>query len=335
MSQEPPNELVPRYWFWSSPDRDRLLGAIKKLRIRLSQAGDAARKEDWWICADCHLSAASAYLGARNYHQGWIALQSAEREALLDPQDPDALQRAAIELLADLDRVSGRRARKIKDQICDPKGELRTDIFTGPLQRRVVDARAVRDEQFETDYFKIMLRRRHLFLLFILLLAGIAGSLILSISGVLPAPFDNTGVMVGVALFGVLGAALSVARGLLSTDLSAKIPAQQIGSFVIWMRPAIGAAAALISFVLLNAKVFSVMDWDPKNPNIIFTVAIIAGFSERFIVGAIERIADGSDRSEGNKSGGDKKTDKQKSNKDRQRPPGQGERQEQETGGRG
>jgi hypothetical protein len=178
------------------------------------------------------------------------------------------------------------------------------------------------DDQYQTDYFKIMLRRRHLLLLFLLLLLGISACLILSLFGALPAPFDNFGLMVGVVLFGVLGAALSVARGLLSTNLSAKIPAQQIGSFVIWMRPAIGAAAALISFVLLNAKVFRVLDWDAKSPTIIFMVAIVAGFSERFIVGAIERIADGDDKSDGGKKK-DNRRDKErdsrgtKDNKDR------------------
>ena len=94
-------------------------------------------------------------------------------------------------------------------------------------------------------------------------------------------------------MFGIVGATLSVARGLLRTDLSAKIPAQQIGAFVIWMRPAIGAAAALISFVLLNAKVISLFNWNPSDPTIVFAVATLSGFSERFIVGAIEKIGDG------------------------------------------
>src|SRR4029077_581941 len=35
-------------------------------------------------------------------------------------------------------------------------------------------------------------------------------------------------------------------------------------TFVIWMRPAVGAAAALISFVLLNAKVISLFNWNPS-----------------------------------------------------------------------
>ncbi len=67
------------------------------------------------------------------------------------------------------------------------------------------------------------------------------------------------------------------------------------------MRPAIGAAAALISFVFLNAKAIRLFDWDPTSPTIIFTVAIVSGFSERYIVGAIERIAESEDKSDGDK----------------------------------
>ena len=304
---ERPSSTRTRQWFGSSPERNRLEGAIAQARIDLDQTGADARKEGWWVGSDCHLVEAAEYLRAGNYHQGWISLQAAQRAALLNPSDPDALQRAAIQLRRDIERVSGRRAKMINDLICDAKGDLRTDIFAGPLRMRVVDALVLRDDQFQTDYFKIMLRRRHLSLLFALLLLGIGICLTLSFLGALPDPFDKFGLMAGVVLFGVLGAALSVARGLLGADLSAKIPAQQIGSFVIWMRPAIGAAAALISFVLLNAKVFSMFDWDPKSPTIIFTVAIVAGFSERFIVGAIERIAD-----ENEKSGSDRKKGKEK-----------------------
>jgi hypothetical protein len=94
-----------------------------------------------------------------------------------------------------------------------------------------------------------------------------------------------------------MGAALSVARGLLAADVSAKIPAQQLGSFVVWMRPAIGATAALISFVLLQARAIRRFDLEPTNPAIVYTVAIVSGFCERFIVGAIEAISTNKDES--------------------------------------
>jgi hypothetical protein len=246
----------------------------------------------WYLKAEEYLGRARNYLNDDNCHQGWSALQSAHRTFLLDPSDPDRLRRAAISLFHELEKIGGRRAKAIKGLICDDEtGALLKDIPPA----RVIDALAHRDDQFQTNYFKIILRRQHLLLLFRLLLAGIAVTLALSYFGLFQAPFSDFKLMTGVILFGTLGAALSVARGLLRADVSAKIPAQQLGSFVIWMRPAIGAAAALISFVLLRAKAIRLFEWDETSPVIIFTVAIVAGFSERFIVGAIERLASGSE----------------------------------------
>ena len=318
MTQDSADKTVKR-WFWNSQNWGRLDGAIKDAAITLAQCGAEAQKEEWRPTADQHLKQAREYLAAGNFQQGWVSLQSAHRAMLLNSKVPEGLQLAAIELRREADRVSGWRAKAIADLICDEKGDLRTDIFTGPARMRVINALALRDDQFQTNYFKILLRRRHLFWLFLLLLTGIAASLLLSYFDILPPPFNKVELMAGVVLFGVLGAALSVARGLLRADVSAKIPAQQIGSFVIWMRPAIGAAAALISFVFLNAKVIRLFDWDTTSPTIIFTVAIVSGFSERFIVGAIERIADGTD-----KAGGDKKKDtrKDESGKDNKQKKG-------------
>jgi hypothetical protein len=82
------------------------------------------------------------------------------------------------------------------------------------------------------------------------------------------------------------------------------------------MRPAIGAAAALISFVLLNAKAIRLFNWNVNDPTVIFTVAAISGFSERFIVGAIEKISGDEDENTGTKKP-DKDKDKTKLEKDK------------------
>jgi hypothetical protein len=277
---------------WKSPERNRLSGAIDDFAIELKHTELKSTKESgpnevWFLKSQEHLNRARDYLIDDNLHQGWAALQSAQRAFLLDPSNPDRPQRAAISLFYELKKVSDWRADAIRALICDEKGALLKAI--PPAQ--VVEAVAHRDDQFQTNYFKIMLRRRHLQSLFLVLIAGLADTLILSYAGHLPDPLSNFNVVAGVILFGALGAGLSVARGLLSANISAKIPSQQLGAFVIWMRPAIGAAAALISFVLLSAKVFRVFDWNESSAATIFTVAIAAGFSERFIVGAIERLA--------------------------------------------
>jgi len=85
---------------------------------------------------------------------------------------------------------------------------------------------------------------------------------------------------------------MSVSHGLLAADVSAKVPEQLIGAFVVSMRPAIGAVAALVALVILHAKdTFKFFDWDMHNSGIVIAVSFAAGFSERFIVGAIERTS--------------------------------------------
>ncbi len=54
---------------------------------------------------------------------------------------------------------------------------------------------------------------------------------------------------------------MSVAQSLVAQDISDRIPTQQVGALVIWMRPGIGAAAALVVFAMLHAnKYFSFLD---------------------------------------------------------------------------
>lgn len=74
-------------------------------------------------------------------------------------------------------------------------------------------------------------------------------------------------------------------QGLLWSDVTSKIPAQQLRAFVVWMRPAVGAAAALAAVVLLRTAI-----QDPS-PALVLATALTAGFSERYVVGAVDRFA--------------------------------------------
>src|SRR5262249_12508032 len=87
-----------------------------------------------------------------------------------------------------------------------------------------------------------------------------------------------------VIIFGILGAGVSVAQGLLSSDITTKIPAAKAASIVIWVRPAIGAVAALAATVLLHNNL---LRNDELNSTLVLAIAFTAGFSERFIVGAL------------------------------------------------
>jgi len=284
---------------FGSPDYARLEGEIIQTRIEIEQQAASATGGDWLKAAKTYLGEAETYLKQWNIQEGWNALKCAQRKVLLNLDDPDRARRAAIALRQESTKLdSSWRVRAIRDLICDPEGELLDELkklgggaLGADLHNRVIDAIALRDDYSNTTYHKIMLRRRSLFQLFLVLGVGIVATLTLSYFRSLPKPFDELKVVAAVILFGVFGATLSVAQGLLAADLKSKIPAQQIGAFIVWMRPGVGAAAALIALALAHAnKSLGLFPHLVPEFDVIAVIAFAAGYSERFIVGAIEKF---------------------------------------------
>jgi len=309
-------------WLFISPNRSRLAGAIQDLWTELdhqiyeaalpAQTSESsahpiyepparptydarALKEPWARSANQYLLRAEHHLAGGDFQQGWIAVQAANRVMLLNPRDPERADRVATALKREVNnKLSGWRAKAIEDLLCIPKGSS-PDTKIGTMN--VIDAVALRDNAFNTTYFKISLRQRHLWHLFCLLCAILVVVLLFSSLCLLPDFLNDTKRIAMVILFGALGGAISVALGLIKPKISAKIPDQQIGAFLVWMRPTVGAAAALVAFVILQTngaeKLLSLFHLDLKDPSILL-VAFVAGFSERFIVGAIGRFAENS-----------------------------------------
>ena len=133
------------------------------------------------------------------------------------------------------------------------------------------------------------MRRNNLRVLSPILVAAIVALPILAALSVLPVPLANWKELVAVELFGVLGASFSVAITLTQSSLDERIPDQVIGSFITWMRPAIGAAAGVAAYVLLQVNMLqAVISTDfSASPAGMLAVAFIAGFSERLVIKAL------------------------------------------------
>jgi hypothetical protein len=218
------------------------------------------------------------------------AALSAQRAILSNSDNPDRIKRAAIVLRRETAKITGWRAKAIDDLMAEPEGE--TSPANPQNLMRVIDAIALRDDFSQNTWFKILLRRRHLFNLFVILWLTILLCWILSWLRVLPGFLGNVSQVSTVILFGVLGAAVSVAQSLVAQDVSDRIPTQQVGALVIWMRPGIGAAAALVVFAMLHANVyFNFLGKYTTEPEVIAVFSFLAGYSERFIVGTLERLS--------------------------------------------
>ncbi len=274
-----------------SPERDRLavylVEAWTDLDRELHRCGGAAVDEPWARTARILLLQAEAALARFDVHAGWDAALAGQRAVLTNPKALDRLQRVAIALRREAAaKIGGWRGKAIADLLCDAKGELITVSDKDAM--RVIDAIALRDDDSQNTWYKIMLRRRHLRSLFALLNVTIGVTMVLAWRPGLGDYLGSLQQVVAVVLFGALGAALSVAQSLIALDISAKFPAQQIGAFVVWMRPAIGAAAALVVLALLRANEhLHLLGEFAVNPAIIGVFALLAGYSERFIVGAL------------------------------------------------
>jgi len=158
-----------------------------------------------------------------------------------------------------------------------------------PDVTRLYLAALIRDDHYDNQYFKISLRRSNLRVLTPILLFGIIAIPFLAWWSILPAPVSNWKELIAVELFGVLGASFSVAITLTQGSLEDRIPDQVIGSFLTWMRPAIGAVAAVAAYIMMHAKILqAVISTDLTGSTAgMLAVAFIAGFSERLVIRAI------------------------------------------------
>ena len=90
-----------------------------------------------------------------------------------------------------------------------PKDRLRISATSPktdePEKACVIAALDLRDDRYHTNYFKILMRRRHLFQLFLIFWISITLCLILSYFKFLPPPLNGTKLVAAAVLFGVLG----------------------------------------------------------------------------------------------------------------------------------
>jgi hypothetical protein len=91
-----------------------------------------------------------------------------------------------------------------------------------------------------------------------------------------------------VALFGILGGGISALRAVSSRVTRYRVPRHLIGSVLAAVRPLIGAIPALATFVILQTGVVSALVRSTIAGALV--VAFLAGFTERWIVRAVEPL---------------------------------------------
>lgn len=263
-------------------------GMLKRRLGKSCEDTDSVDKETgtitWKNTACSFLADAKSALNRRDIDTGWQCLHAAQREEILG-YEPDELKERSLMLRYEAEKLSGWRKDIIYKLIGKPDAPIDSSISNMTLFKAV----QVRDEHYNNKYFKIALRRGNLIVLLLFIVVGMGLIPLLSAFAVFPKPFDDWRIFLLVEIFGVLGATLSVALTLTRRSVDAKIPDQILGSFVTWMRPAIGAIAAVAAYVFFQADF--IFKGDFKNIALILSIAFVAGFSERLVINTIGKVS--------------------------------------------
>jgi 8-oxo-dGTP pyrophosphatase MutT (NUDIX family) len=171
------SRVIGAWWAaFGSAERDRLADNIAETRIELEQQilgnnADVATSQ----AAYRYLIQAEDCLRCSNLQRGWVNLHLARRAALANLKDFAKANRVAMSLRQELDKITGWRSKAISGLICN-NGQLR-HIASPEGVRTLADAAWLRDDYANNSYFKILLRRRHLLMLFLLLVLAVLGCL--------------------------------------------------------------------------------------------------------------------------------------------------------------
>lgn len=266
----------------------------KELLFRLEQSTNTA--EHWRnkvkeLLADTRRAIAENDRADNRLDDGWNCLLAAERHAVYG-LEASALRALALTLRQEATKLNEHRKQAILDLVSvvvDDKGELTDPDNLPAMHEALYKALDKRDEAAHNQYFRIRILRDQLWLLSLVLGNLIGAVWLLTALGMLT--LGQPLLVMGVSVFGALGASLSAALSLTRLPTNTRIPEQTVFSSVTYMRIMIGAAAALAVHIFLQSGLLNF--GNAFSAELTLSVAFISGFSERLIISTVERVTGG------------------------------------------
>jgi 8-oxo-dGTP pyrophosphatase MutT (NUDIX family) len=157
-----------------------------------------------------------------------------------------------------------------------------------PDPRSVAEAQRLADDRAGNVYRRLDHTRDQLTVVGLVALPAFVALVTLLATGTVTigsAEPDETGVILGVVLFGILGGSFSAGLSVLKAPVERAIPEVLSSALTTVFRTLAGAITALAAYAFLQAGLISVED-----PSAAYAVAFAAGFSERFVAKAAETI---------------------------------------------
>jgi hypothetical protein len=158
------------------------------------------------------------------------------------------------------------------------------------LRQAVAESLDTLNGQSENVYYRMRLVGRQLGYLVTTCLVLVVAALWASSHLVPPDPKFGRSSLVAIALAGALGGVVS-AMYQLNRVAEARIPVALLNGLITIGRPFVGAAAALFAYVVMESGLIGFIDPAQVSLPVGLGLGFVAGFSERFVLSIVARVA--------------------------------------------
>jgi len=235
------------------------------------------------------LAAAEKAIDAGDIDTGWRYLQTARRIELVNKN--------SRELAVEATAIRKEAERKLNEW---RKKAVAKALDGTPDLENIYAAAWLRDEHYNNEAYKDGLRRNNAGRLAVFLIIAILLMLWITREGFLQTTANewsnlaNLGaVLVSLATFGLLGAAISAIIKSPKADVSARIPELIYTFRISLLRMLMGPASAILMYFMLQSDfATAILKLNEKGGYTVLIIAFVAGFSERLVL----RIAEAVDR---------------------------------------
>ena len=281
-------EYQPRY--------SRLAGELDSYEPLLEKRiiDTNSQDKEWAKQAKALLSKSWKLLDKTKIDEAWKVFHTAKRLEVYGYSENERLA-LAKSLLEEISKLNEWRRFAIQSLL----GQKKEDIKAAPDPEILIMAVELKDDYYNNQYYKNKLSRNLFRLLFTLLFIAIAAIVVYFIFNIYP-PGEKleevltpTGYLIGVLLFGFLGAITSAI--LFTRYMSKYSRITEIGSssVITISKIFVGAAFSVFIYLLLNSSIsesVKIFSFSIKDPIDFFAVAFVSGFSEQFAQKAIVAI---------------------------------------------
>jgi hypothetical protein len=292
-----------------SPRYSRLAGDLScykpLLEKRIIESSDP--NAQWALQSKALVKESEKYLNENKIDEAWKSFHAAKRMEVNAMNDHERLA-IAKSLFREAEKLNEWR----REAIINLLGKAKEGVTATPSAETLIQAIDLKDEAFNNLYYQNRLSRNQFWLLsglLFLVIAGIViffGVVIHEMGSSYASEMSLTGYIIGVLLFGLLGALTSAILSTRHSSRSSRI--SEIGSsqVITMSKIFIGAGFSIFIFLLLRSSVadsVKLFSFTISTPFDYFAIAFASGFTERLAQKSIELLIGKDNPAEKKKTG--------------------------------